>query len=219
MKVPALALWACATAAPVFLLETAAEDAAAFNAMTVADVSSLLADWNLFSVFGAQFAEAGVDGEALLHASEGELTHAFGGVAQFHWNRLFRKLAPVWNDNSATVAEEAENEEKQQRQRQQPQDSAVVGTPAARPQHRQLADGDNVVAGVPLNGYSGIRINKENAVVQLCVLLHCRVACADSQGWAVPLACKSVATCMHEVGRTPAALFMSLLVRALPPAL
>ena len=158
MKVPSLALCACAAAAPFVLLAGAAHDTDAFAALTVADVSVLLADWNLDQFFGVRFAEAGVDGEALLHATKDELTEAFGGVAGMHWNRLFRKLEPVWKDNSAAV--------------QQQHGNAAKTTKAApqRKDRRQLADeSDAVIAGVSLAGYTGVRISKANAMLQLCV--------------------------------------------------
>ena len=157
MKIPSLSVCMCAAAVPFLPMAAAADyDAAAFAAMSVADVSALLADWSLDQIFGAPFAAAGVNGEALLHVTKGELTEAFSGVARMHWNRLFRKLEPIWGDNAVEVHQQNIKESN--------------ATPHQG--RRQLAaaeEDDIVIAGVSLAGYSGIRVKTAAAMVQLCV--------------------------------------------------
>ncbi len=181
MKLHALALTLLAgnsTAEVAGTLNAGADDAtspimttAAFKALDVADVSALLAEWNLNGVFGAEFVAQGVDGDTLLHATRNELTEAFAGVSRLHLNRLLRKLEPVWAAAAAAAGApgRASGPPPQKLQHQQLQEQVIDATGHASGARRLVGDSSDgvTIEGVEFADFSGVRVLTEKAMVQL----------------------------------------------------
>ena len=159
MKLLGLAAAAAGTQWKNVLASEAALATSHFELFSVDDVTSWLNESNLAAVFATPFSSAELDGDAILHATPAELRGAFPGIADLHWNRLFRKLVPVWSDRFPSSASA------HQQQHEEVLADGEVG--AAMPQAPRRLSIPDAVHTFSLDGYSGVSIKKNRASIVL----------------------------------------------------